>query len=128
MVGPPINFFGSDTYHMSTLIGTYDYLLFSGDMEFLKSNWAKFQKAVSFVTNKIDDTGMMSVTGPNNWGRSAPSNGHATDANMLLYRTLVTGAIMAEWLDDIDLSSQYSSLAEDVKDAVNQHNWDSDIG
>lgn len=128
MVGPPINFFSSDTYHMSTLIGTYDYMVFSGDTAFLNSNWGKYKSAVSFVTNKIDGTGMMNVNGPNNWGRTAGSGGHATDGNMLLYRTLVTGAIMAKWQGENNLSTSYSALADKVKNAVNQNNWDSGAG
>jgi hypothetical protein len=128
MVGPPINFFGSDTYHMATMIGTYDYLLFSGDLTFLSSNWAKYQSAMSFITAKIDNTGMIDITGANNWGRGAASSGHTTDGNMLLYRVLITGSILAQWQGSTDLESQYRGLAETLKSAVNQHNWDSTIG
>lgn len=128
MVGPPINFFGSDTYHMATLIGTYDYVLFSGDLNFLNSNWAKYQLAMSFITSKIDSTGMIDITGASNWGRGAASSGHATDGNMLLYRVLTTGSILAEWQGSTDLVSHYQSLAETLKTAVNQQNWDSTIG
>lgn len=128
MVGPPINFISSDTYIMSTLIGTYDYVLFSNDIAYLTSIWSRYQRALAFITNKIDGTGMMNVNGPNSWGRTARSDGHTTDGNMLLYRSLVTGAAMAQWLGHGDVANQYSDLAEKVKSAVNQQNWDASVG
>jgi uncharacterized protein (DUF608 family) len=128
MVGPPINFFGSDTYHMATIIGTYDYLLYSGDSDFLNQHWDGFQEAVAFVIDKIDGTGMINVSGASNWGRTAVSNGHTTDGNMLLYQSLVTGSSIAMWQGNTTLANEWSSLAEKVKAAVNKSNYDASIG
>ncbi|KAH8897136.1 glycoside hydrolase family 78 protein [Thozetella sp. PMI_491] len=128
MVGPPINFFSSDTYHMSTLIGTYDYVLFVGDMDFLDSIWNKYLSAMSFILAKVDSTGMIRITGANNWGRTATSDGYTTDGNMLLYGCLVTGAAMAEWKGDTALATSWASQAEILKAAVNSNNWDDSAG
>lgn len=38
--GPPLNFQGSDTYHAWTLIGTHNYYLYSGDIDWLQTVWA----------------------------------------------------------------------------------------
>jgi hypothetical protein len=37
--GPPLSQKGSDTYHMWTMIGTYNYFLYTNDTNFLASNW-----------------------------------------------------------------------------------------
>ena len=40
--GPPLNFLDSDTYHAWTLIGTYNYYLYSGDEEWLRTVWTNY--------------------------------------------------------------------------------------
>jgi hypothetical protein len=71
---------------MSTLIGTYEYVLHSGDMTFLTANWAGILHGINFISAKIDTTGMLDVTATPDWGRTAPQGGHNTD------RSVVSGA------------------------------------
>ena len=40
--GPPLSLQGSDTYHAWTLIGAYNYYLYSGDIEWLQTTWTKY--------------------------------------------------------------------------------------
>lgn len=129
MAGPPLNFYGSDTYHLSSLIGTYEYVLYSADTPFLNRNWTKIWLAVSFVTAKIDKTGLLNVTGANDWGRYT-QGGHNTEANALMYRTLVTGSIMATWANDSSSSAIWFGQAQTLKAAINTAilNWDPAVG
>lgn len=124
--GPPLIFYGSDTYHIISLIVTYDYVLYSNDMAFLNTNWAAIVKALNFITAKIDSTGLLYVTGTNNWGRAAPSSGHATDANALLYRALNVAATMAGWVNQD--GSKYTALANKLKTALNSKNFNTGSG
>lgn len=124
---PPINIFDSDTYHMATLLATHDYVLFSGDTSWLTENWDNYKLGMTFATQKIDRSGLMNVTGGNNWGRTAMSTGHTTDGNMLLYGSLITGAQMANWMNDT-ISAQWLKQADTIKQAIIKHNWDSDVG
>ncbi|PKX94663.1 Six-hairpin glycosidase [Aspergillus novofumigatus IBT 16806] len=50
--GPPLSQKNSDTYHMWTMIGTYNYVLFSNDTDFLSANWQKYQAAMDFIYGK----------------------------------------------------------------------------
>ncbi|TAQ87104.1 hypothetical protein B7494_g4573 [Chlorociboria aeruginascens] len=125
--GAPIIGYGSDTYHMSTLIGTYDYILYTGDTDYLTSIWTRYQLGMSFITAKIDSTGMLDVTGTADWGRYT-QGGHNTEANMLMYRTLITGSSMATWANDTDLASTLATQAVTLKTAVNANNYDSSVG
>ena len=112
---------------MATLLATRDYVLFSGDMDFLTAYWDNYKLGMSFATSKIDGTGLMDVTGANNWGRTAISSGHTTDGNMLLYGCLTTGAVMAGWMND-PIGTTWIQLAETIKAAVIGSNWDSTAG
>lgn len=132
MAGPPLNFFGSDTYHMSSLIGTYDYILYSGDMSFLTQNWKGIKEGISFVARKIDSTGLLYVTGPNDWGRYI-QGGRNTEANALMYGTLATGSVMANWIGHSDLGARWMEHADRLKLAANssghEHSlWDPKFG
>ena len=40
--GPPLSQLGSDTYHAWTLIGTHNYYLYSGDIDWLQTVWANY--------------------------------------------------------------------------------------
>ncbi|TVY89802.1 hypothetical protein LAWI1_G008167, partial [Lachnellula willkommii] len=126
--GPGLNIFGSDTYHMATLIGTYDYFLFTNDTDFLSGNWDRYKAGMKFITNKIDGSGLLNVTGTNDWGRSAAQGGHNTEANMFLYQALTAGSALANWTGDAASASAWSSLAATLKTAVNKLNWDASVG
>lgn len=118
MAGPPLSFFGSDTYHMSSVIGAYDYVLYSGDTEFLARNWKGIKMAVQFVAAKIDNTGLLYVTGSNDWGRYA-QGAYNTQANGLMYRTFIVGSILASWSNDGILARIWAAQAADLKHKIN---------
>jgi hypothetical protein len=61
--------YGSDTYHMATMIGTYGYFLWTNNQDWLNMIYPNYQAAMSFITAKIDSTGLLKVTGINDWGR-----------------------------------------------------------
>ena len=111
------------------MIGTYDYYLFTGDKSFLSGIWSKYLSAMSFITSKIDSSGLLNVTGTNDWGRLT-QGGHNTEANMLMYQTLLTGSSLATWMGDSELASNSASLAARLKSAVNSpsFNWDATVG
>ncbi len=125
--GPGINIYGSDTYHMATLIGSYDYFLWTNDQGWLSTIYPKFQKAMAFITAKIDSTGLLDVTGTNDWGRLA-QGGHNSEANMLMYKVLTSGSQLATWAGDSSSSSTWSKQAATLKAAVNELNYDAAAG
>jgi hypothetical protein len=54
------------------MIGTYNYIFFSNDIEFLSDNWAKYTSAMNFALNQIDSTGLFyGNSATNDWGRIA---------------------------------------------------------
>ncbi|KAF4267549.1 hypothetical protein KXV68_002757 [Aspergillus fumigatus] len=127
--GPPLSQKNSDTYHMWTMIGTYNYVLFSNDTDFLLTNWEKYQAAMDFIYGKVDEkSGLLIVTGTRDWARWQQGYNNS-EAQMILYHTLKTGAQLAEWAESThSLSHTWNTRAENLKTAINQYCWDDAYG
>lgn len=109
------------------MIGTYDYFLFTNDIGWLGSIYSKYLSSMSYITAKIDTTGLLNVTGTEDWGR-INQGGHNTEANMMLYRVLTTGSKLANWHGDIASAASWAKLAAKLKTAVNHNNYDFAVG
>lgn len=87
--GPPFDldseFYASDTYQAWTLIGTYRYMLYSGDFAWFQDVWANYTRGVSYLAEMVDETGLLNVTGVLDWGRNG-QGGHNSGANALYYK------------------------------------------
>ncbi|KAL2014785.1 hypothetical protein VTN00DRAFT_2310 [Thermoascus crustaceus] len=127
--GPPLSQKGSDTYHMWTMIGTYNYVLFTNNTEFLLRNWNGYRKAMDFIYGKVDsDSGLLNVTGIRDWARWQQGFNNS-EAQMILYHTLKTGADLATWAGDTTgLTTTWTSRAEDLKKAINAECFDPAYG
>jgi uncharacterized protein (DUF608 family) len=108
---------------MATLLGIYEYYLFTKDDSFMSANWNRYKTALSFITAKIDSTGLLNVTGAEDWGRIGQGK-HNTEANMLMYKTLTTASSIATWMNDSALSATWSTMAVKLKAVVNVNCWD----
>lgn len=126
--GLPVLAYGGDTYHCWTMIGLYNYVLYTGDMEFLNRNWNGYKRAMEFIYAKVQEPlGLLNVTGTGDWGRLYPE-GYCTEANMVLYKTLTTGAEIATWMNEADLAKNYTSRAASLKGNVTDHLYDPAYG
>ncbi|KAF2973186.1 hypothetical protein GQX73_g414 [Xylaria multiplex] len=126
--GPPLLQQDSDTYHMWTLIGTYNYVLYGNDTNFLAHNWDRYRRAIEYVYGKVDEkSGLLSVTGTRDWARWGQGSNNS-EANMILYRTLATGSYLAVLVGDNALSGIYTDRAAALLTAINTYLWDSSYG
>ncbi|EAU36292.1 conserved hypothetical protein [Aspergillus terreus NIH2624] len=127
--GPPLSQKNSDTYHMWTMIGTFNYVLYTNDTDFLLKNWNKYQKAMDYIYQKVDhSSGLLNVTGTRDWARWQQGFNN-TEAQMILYHTLRTGSRLAKWMEDTDiLSNEWNTRAEHLREAINEHCWDDQYG
>jgi hypothetical protein len=116
--GPPLLQQGSDTYHMWTMVGTYNYMLYKNDTAFLAKNWAKYRRAMDYVLAKVQPTGLVNVTGTRDWARWQTGY-NMTEAQMILYHTLQTGADLALWAaNDTALSAAWTGRATSLQTAT----------
>ncbi|GAQ44395.1 hypothetical protein AtubIFM55763_011374 [Aspergillus tubingensis] len=127
--GPPLSQKDSDTYHMWTMVGTYNYMLYTNDSDFLEQNWEGYQKAMDYIYGKVTyPSGLLNVTGTRDWARWQQGYNNS-EAQMILYHTLNTGAELATWAGDSgDLSSTWTSRAEKLRQAINEYCWDESYG
>ncbi|KAI4187397.1 MAG: hypothetical protein LQ348_004087 [Seirophora lacunosa] len=86
--GPPMGYSGefSDTYHMHTLLGVWNYILFTDDLPWLRSHWGAYLQAFEYSLAKVDRTGLFHVTSTNDWLRPGMT-GHNLEATSLMTLT-----------------------------------------
>jgi hypothetical protein len=126
--GPPLLQQNSDTYHMWTMIGTYNYMLYTSDATFVRKNWQKYLKAMDFIYGKVDESGLLNQTGTRDWARWQTGFNN-TQANVILYHTLTTSAKLVTWLEDTTgLYDIWSQRATALRTAINQHCFDANYG
>ncbi|KAF2105781.1 Six-hairpin glycosidase-like protein [Lophiotrema nucula] len=126
--GPPLLQQNSDTYHMWTMIGTYNYMLYTNDASFVQQNWAKYLKAMTYIYGKVQPSGLFNQTGTRDWARWQTGFNN-TEANTILYRTLITGASLATWLNDTTgLTDTWLGRADALSTAINEYCFDSSYG
>ncbi|KAF1346620.1 Six-hairpin glycosidase-like protein [Delphinella strobiligena] len=126
--GPPLLQQGSDTYHCWTMIGTFNYVLYTNDTAFLSQNWAGYLRAMEYIYSKVQPSGLLNVTGIRDWARWQQGFNNS-EANMILYHTLRTGAELAIWAGDTtNLSNLYNARAVNLSTTINEYCWDSSYG
>ncbi|KAF3033156.1 hypothetical protein E8E12_004228 [Didymella heteroderae] len=129
--GPPYLSKDSDTYHLWALIGFYNYYLYTGDDAFLQSYWPRYVLGVKKILSKVNDKGIVNVTGTADWGRWLYST-ERSSASMLLYRALVTGSYIASWSPGLtnasSLRAHWTSAATDLQTSIIAHFWDESHG
>ena len=126
--GPPLLQQGSDTYHMWTMIGTYNYILYTNHTEFLAMNWPRYERAMEYIYNKVKQpSGLLNVTGTRDWARQV-QGGNNTEANVILYRTLLTGVDLATWQGNSSLASIYTWRASALAQSILAHTWNENYG
>lgn len=64
------------------MIGTYNYVLYTGDLDFLELVWERYIKAMDYVYAKVDSSGLLNVTGTRDWARWQ-QGWNNTQANMM---------------------------------------------
>ena len=98
--GPPLGFFEefSDTYHLHTLIGSYIYVLYSGDMKWLEMRWPAYLRALEVSIKKVDQFDLLQVSSIFDWIRLGMT-GHKVEASALLFEVLKNSIKLATWLD-----------------------------
>ena len=101
--GPPLGYNRefSDTYHMHTLLGAYNYVLYSGDLAWLKDHWPNYLKALQVSISKVDEMGLLHVSSTADWLRPGMT-GHNLEASAILYAVLSKSKLLLSWMSEGD--------------------------
>ncbi|KYG49407.1 glycoside hydrolase family 78 protein [Acidomyces richmondensis BFW] len=115
----------SDTYHSWSVIGMYDYAMYSGDHTWLETHWANISRGVEFIVAGLDpETGLQNQSQPNDWGRQG-SGGFNSELNAISYHALVS---MASLSNDSAQAQSWLAAAEKLKTSYNALLYDSAAG
>jgi hypothetical protein len=117
----------SFTYHLYSLIGLYNYYLFTGDTSYLAEKWDQFKLALDYSLSFIDSSGLQNVTSSADWLRFG-MGGHNIEANAILYHTIQLGLTASAVMNDTSSISKWTSAALGIKTAANELLWDSAAG
>lgn len=113
---------------MWTMIGTYNYMLYTNDSSFVVQNWSRYLRAMAYIYAKVGSSGLLNQTGTRDWARWQTGFNNS-EANMILYRTLTTGASLATWLNDTTgLNKTWLTRAKQLRAAIQQHCFDDSYG
>ncbi|KXH51899.1 hypothetical protein CSIM01_13676 [Colletotrichum simmondsii] len=118
--GPPLGLHGefSDTYHLHTLLGAYNYVKYSGDLDWLAERWPAYVKALNVSIDKVDHTGLLHVTSAADWLRPGMT-GHNLEASAILSAVLEKSIKLAEWLHDDSPAARPRGVWSGVRRALN---------
>lgn len=122
--GLPMGYEGefSDTYHLHTLLGVWNYIIFTNDIPWLRSHWSAYIKAFEYSLAKVDLTGLLHVTSNNDWLRPGMT-GHNLEATSLMYHVLQhTIRIASDILNDPyakDQFARWKSISERMEHGIN---------
>lgn len=119
--------------------------MYTGDEAFLQSYWSKYVLGVNRILSKIDDKGVVNVTGTADWGRWLYSTERSSISMLCvqetttfslstitdrtrLYRALATGASIATWSptlpDATAHHTAWTTAAAHLRAAILTHFWD----
>jgi hypothetical protein len=114
--GPPLGFHGefSDTYHMHTLLGVWNYVLFSGNVKWLKKRWSAYTRALDVSVRKVDDVGLLHVTSVADWLRPGMT-GHNLEASAMLHSVLEKSIRLAALLGDADSAAKPNGIWSEMR-------------
>ena len=112
----------SFTYHLYSLIGIYDYYLYTGDLEYVDQNWHTYKFALNYSLSFIDESGLMNVTTSADWLRFG-MGARNIEANAILYYVLNQGLYLADMVNDTSVSS-WRGRATKIKQAAYERLWD----
>ena len=112
----------SFTYHLYSLIGIFDYYLYTGDLAYVDQNWHTYKFALNYSLSFIDDSDLMNVTTSADWLRFG-MGARNIEANAILYYVLNQGLYLADMVNDTTVAS-WKSTAAKIKQAAYDRLWD----
>jgi alpha-L-rhamnosidase len=118
-------------YTFYWFLSCYDYYLYTGDLTFIRSNYANMLSLMEFCLNRRNDKGMMEGY-PEDWvfvdWAPMERRGALTAEQLLLCRSMETVAYFAGELEDDRNERKFAALAGELRERIFQSFWDEERG
>ncbi|MBR8040250.1 hypothetical protein KDW85_17720 [Burkholderia cenocepacia] len=128
----PDAYYYSLSYSIYFLTTLYDYYLYTGDLDFVRSNWAAVRRSFDYLRGLTNANGLIVTDASNaaDWHPHDASKltGTVTEFNTLYYGALRGGAKLAAAVGDLGAQRDYDAQAARVRGAVNTRLYDSGSG
>jgi alpha-L-rhamnosidase len=121
----------SASYSMYWLLGLGSYYLYTGDTAFAKQEWPTVQRELAWNAAQLDSNGLFVTDGSDgaDWDYyDGTKSGEVTEFNVLYYKALLDGAMLATAAGQSAQASAYTQQAAALKTAINAHLLDASTG
>ena len=121
----------SASYSTYFVLGLEDYYLYSGDTSFVDQEWPIVKGELAWNATQLDTNGLFVTNGSDgaDWDYyDGTKSGEVTEYNLLYYKALEDGAILASAAGDSSQAATYTADAAALKAAINAHLYNSTTG
>ena len=121
----------SASYSMYFVLGLADYYLYSGDTAFAGQEWPVVEDELAWNASQLDANGLFTTDSGDgaDWDYyDGDKTGEVTEYNLLYYKALLDGAVLATAADDTGQAATYTADAAALKSAINAHLYNSATG
>ncbi|OLP59625.1 hypothetical protein BJF93_11135 [Xaviernesmea oryzae] len=121
----------SADYSMYVVLGAFDHLLFSGDLDFARSLWPVVQRQMAWNATRLDKRGLFITRKEDgaDWDFYDPEKvGAITAYNAIYYRTLLSAAAIGDALGETTAAADYRSQADKLGKAINANMYNATKG
>jgi alpha-L-rhamnosidase len=121
----------SASYSMYWLLGLGSYYLYTGDTAFAQQEWPTVQRELAWNATQLDGNGLFVTDGSDgaDWDYyDGTKSGEVTEFNILYYKALLDGAMLATAAGQTTQATAYTQQAAALKAAINAHLFDSSTG
>jgi alpha-L-rhamnosidase len=121
----------SADYSIYWLLDLADYYLYSGDTAFVSQELPIVSGELAWDASQVNSTGLLVTTGSDDadWDFYDPGKaGEVTAYNLLYYKALLDGAVLATAAGDTTDAATYTRAAAALKTSINANLYDSATG
>ena len=121
----------SASYSIYWLLGLGAYYLYTGDTAFATQEWPVVQAELAWNASQLDTSGLLVTDGSDgaDWDYyDGDKTGEVTEYNVLYYKALLDGAMLATAAGQSAQAASYTQQAAALKTAINAHLFDSSTG
>jgi alpha-L-rhamnosidase len=114
-------------YTFYWFLGIYDYYLYTGDRDFIKQFYPRMQSLMDYVLGRRNKDGLLQGLAGDwifiDWAEGLSKKGEVSFEQMLFARSLETMALCAAIAGDNESKTNYSKLAEEIKQKLFAIYW-----
>ncbi len=121
----------SASYSVYWLLDLADYYRYSGDTAFVTQELPVVKNELAWDASQVNSTGLLvtNSSDDDDWDFYDPGKtGEVTEYNLLYYKALLDGAVLATAAGDTTDAATYTSGAAALKTAINDNLYDSSTG